>query len=73
MSNINSVNIVDEAEEISSRIGVYIPPTRLSILMKTATKALNMLTSTTEFDVTYKEIELMLDMIEKAVKTATEK
>lgn len=73
MSDIKSVSIADEAKEVSERIGAYIPPARLSVLMKTATKALNILTSITEFDVTYKEIELMLDTIEKAVKTATEK
>lgn len=71
MSNIKSINIVDEAEEISSRIGLYIPPSRLAVLMKTATKALNTLTSITEFDVTYKEIKLMLDMIGKTVATAS--
>lgn len=61
-----------ECEEITQRTGVYIPPYRLSNLMKTAQKITELL-SRTDVCITYEESVMVLDIVRGAIFAATGK
>ena len=58
-----------EADEIASRTGRYIPPYRLSNLMKTAQKITEMIVRS-DVAMTYEEIHLVLGIVQGAVGKA---
>ena len=61
-------NVTEEATEIQNKTGFYIPPERLAVLMQTASKVLKQVTSINEFTVTYRESELILNMVLDNIK-----
>lgn len=58
-----------EAEEIASRTGRYIPPYRLSNLMKTAQRITGVIVQS-DIAMTYDEIQLVLGVVQSAVGRA---
>jgi len=67
-----SENIKREAEEITGRLGYYIPPYRLASLMKTAQKITDLLTKS-DVCVSYAEFQIILATVKGAIDTATGK
>lgn len=59
-----------ECEEITQRTGLYIPPYRLTNLMKTAQKILDMITKS-DICVSYHESLLVLRIVINAIKEVT--
>ena len=61
-----------EAEEIASRTGRYIPPYRLASLMRTAQKITDAVIKA-DVCMTYEEILIVLEIVSCAVRSATGK
>lgn len=59
-----------ECEEITQRTGIYIPPYRLSNIMKTAQKITELITKSDIF-VSYHESLLILRIVSGAIKEIT--
>lgn len=62
--------IQNEAEEITSRTGRYIPPYRMANLMRTAQKVADLLAKN-DVCTTYQECEIILDIVKNAISSAT--
>lgn len=62
-------NIKEEAKEYQEKYGYYIQPYKLSILLKTAGKIFEIMTKIPQFTVTYKECEIMLDIVKKSMES----
>lgn len=58
--------IRQEAEEITSRTGRFIPPYRLANLMKTAQRITDLI-SRSDIAMTYDECQIVLDIVQTAV------
>jgi hypothetical protein len=67
-----SENIKHEAAEITGRLGYYIPPYRLSSLMKTAQRITDLLTRS-DVCMSYAECQIILTIVNGAIDTATGK
>ena len=61
-----------EAEEIASRTGRYIPPYRMASLMRSAQKIFDLLVRT-DVCTTYEESIIVLDIVRGAIRSATGK
>lgn len=61
-----------EAEEIASRTGRYIPPYRMASLMRSAQKIFDLLVRT-DVCTTYEESIIILDIVRGAIRSATGK
>lgn len=59
-----------EAKEIEERTGVYIPPYRLTILMKAASQVADKILMIPSITCSYFEAELVLEIVEMAIKKA---
>ena len=71
----NTINSAKEQEKL--RIPVepvasahYIPPMKMAILMKTATKVMDIITNTPAFIASYEDIDFLLEVISFSVKRA---
>lgn len=62
--------IKNEADEITSRTGRYIPPYRMANLMKTAQRVADLMVRA-DICMTYEEIQMVLDIVKVAVCKAT--
>lgn len=62
--------IKHEANEIASRTGRYIPPYRMSNLMKTAQRVTELLVKA-DIAMTYEECEIVLNVVHSAIQAAT--
>lgn len=62
--------IQKEADEIVGRTGRYIPPYRMTNLMRTAQKVTELLVKT-DICMTYEECEIILDIVKNAISCAT--
>ena len=61
-----------ESEEVTDRLGYYIPPYRMASLMKTAQKITDML-ARADVCMTYTECKIVLDIVGRAIDRATGK
>ena len=61
-----------EAEDIASRTGRYIPPYRMASLMRSAQKIFDLLVRT-DVCTTYEESIIILDIVRGAIRSATGK
>lgn len=59
-----------ECEEITQKTGIYIPPYRLPMLMKTAQKITDIMMNNSAF-MTYHEALLILRIVMNAIKEVT--
>lgn len=65
-----SENFQRECDEITQRMGRYIPPYRVASLMRTAQKVTELLTKS-DICVTYEECGIVLEIVAGAIKSAT--
>jgi hypothetical protein len=61
-------NVTEEAKDIQEKTGFYIPPQRLSILLDVASKITKIITNIPQFTVTYRECEIILDIVVQSIK-----
>lgn len=64
-------SVIDEAYEIYEDCPYYIAPVRFDILMQTAAKVIKTINNIAAFDVTYTEMEMVLNIAAAAIREAT--
>ena len=67
-----SERIKREAEEITARTGLYLPPYRMNEMMNTAQRITNILTTST-VGISYAECRMILHIVEVAIDEVTGK
>lgn len=63
--------MAEEAAVVTERLGYYVPPWRLAMLMKTACRVLNIITDS-KTQCTYTDCKLILGMVEDSLRRGCE-
>lgn len=69
--NEKTSRIAQEAEEITAKVGEYIPPFRLAEMLKIAGKIQNLIINNTAFAPTYRECKIVLSIVEDSIDKVT--